>query len=632
MTSSFDPNNKYFVDVANPSTKSGRIRKSLGLDHFKTNFSLEGTGELNQNKEFNNQRTFQPVGFGKTFDYVEQSKTFIHTVDTVLVPAHSHEIIYSDTPANSDSANYNFGRAVQMNDSGGTAVLSFWGVACGGAFVTGTSNGMFTVELSKDNGSTYSHKKTFTTDVSTTTTSEVAILFYENLPIAEYKIKITQLAGTVLTQVAYLWYTTYMNQRGVEQYYKENTASKAIATDLPPTTFKFVGANWTVCAADASPWGDVRSYTYTNDEYVEFYFYGSKCWLGLSGHNTGDGTFTPLIDGATTYLKATTFSTYQPNNVANWWIRIDDGRLTEGWHTLKITKTSGASKALVIFGAGYYSTNSQTTTTKPVICGKDSYFVGIDDAGWTRTGSWTVGKSGPMTLRRYAGTSTNNDTTNITTPNNTNLKAIYLVMANYSNGGNITVSLGGNSSNLRYLNLDGDFVSEDVVFTIYDSFRDGPLHNQVLKVTKIDGTNLFITGIIYEIGDAVENGYLWCFPKMNYVRTSTNLQEPKSNTYRLDVYGVCSEGGNWAQPHVFSYWCPNAASTTYYRPGFPTYPGKDIIQIVTHSVTNGLPANGQSRVNWAVDSVDTTTVVGTIGYNPSGIGTRKIVVRPDRVW
>lgn len=632
-TSGYDSNNQYYTKVVDPTAKQGFQRKPLKLDHFKTNFSLECKGDLSPNTEYDNQRTFQPVNFGKTFDSVVQDKTFIHTVDTFLIPADSHEITYSDTPADNDTASAHFGRRINMNDSGGTAIVSFFGVACGAAFGIGTSNGAFTVELSSDNGSTYTHKKTFTTDVTTGNTPDVAFLFYDSLPIGEYKIKITQIVGTLLTQLGYVWYTTYCNQSGVEQYYLEATAAKSVATDLPPCTFKLVGAWNSENDFYEQAFGGVYSWTSTDAEYFEFYFYGSRVWVNLIYDATNSsGVTTPLIDGATTYLKSTTFTTYAPNNERNVWVRIDNGALEEGWHTLRLTKTSGASYRMNVSGVAYYSTNTQTTVTKPVICGKNSYFVGIDDAAWTRTGSWTVAEGGGAIYRRIAHTSTNTDTTHITTPNVANLKAIYLCCDLSTARGNITTSLGGDAVNLRYLNTDtADYTASDAILLLYDSFRDGGLSNKVLKITKVDGTTFLLTGVIYEIGDACENSYLWAFPKLNHMRVSTSLGIVKSNTYRLDVYGICSEGGNWASPYCFSPWAVHTAAAWYWRTGFIFYPGKDQIQMFFNATVGSIPVNSQARTEDPITHFGNSSVPGVVNTTTSNADIGKLVVNPHRV-
>ena len=118
--------------------------------HFKTNFSINQK-EDTENSYYDNQQMFQQIPFQTKFDYIQQDKTNLQYIDTILVPADSvnGEVVYSGTWANSDSSSFFFGRKKTSSSAGSTAVLSFTGVSVNIMYTkNNVSTGFFSVELS----------------------------------------------------------------------------------------------------------------------------------------------------------------------------------------------------------------------------------------------------------------------------------------------------------------------------------------------------------------------------------------------------------------------------------------------------------------------------------------------------
>ena len=156
------------------------------------------------------------------------------------------------------------------------------------------------------------------------------------------------------------------------------------------------------------------------------------------------------------------------------WVRLDDGNLSEGKHTVKITTTSTSAGSFVLQGWATYSSKAPTTCARSLICGKNSYAVGIDessDSPFTFTGSWTSADEAQSFCGRYIATQTQTDYMTITTP--TNVKAIYLITTIGTTRGEAKISLGGASSNVRYINTDTNNVTQgSSIQPLYDAYMD----------------------------------------------------------------------------------------------------------------------------------------------------------------
>ena len=143
----------------------------------------------------------------------------------------------------------------------------------------------------------------------------------------------------------------------------------------------------------------------------------------------------------------------------------------------------------------------------------------------------------------------------------------------HSGYGELKISLGGASSNVRYINTKTyNYTHRSVIQVAYDSYMDGiSLDNQELRITLNDTTDLVFEGVIFEIGDAVELDSIFCMPKWtryNTSTTSTNEKTSVSTSHRLDVYGSKSDGSSGRQPMVHSGFCYHSSgSYLYYQHG-----------------------------------------------------------------
>jgi len=331
------------------------------------------------------------------------------------------------------------------------------------------------------------------------------------------------------------------------------------------------GGTWdSIGGTSTALWNGINNNTQHNSATVEYKFYGSSIYVIGYIYSTYDATFSVTIDGATTYVKNSSVSMPSYNGDRPVWVRLDNGSLPEGVHTVKITTTStGGSEQLGISGWAHYSgTLYPTTCARSLICGKESYAVGSDSTDFTYTGTWTTEDNAQSFLGRRKKTGTNNDYVTITTP--TNVKAIYLIGLQDSSLGEVVVSLGGASSNLRYLNVDTYNVSQgSFVQVLYDSYMDGiSLDSQELRIKKNGGTYMTVEGVIFEIGDPVESDSIFCMPKWTRYNTSASNKSPVSTSHRLDVYGSKSDGSTGRKPMVHSGFCYHSSgSYVHYRHG-----------------------------------------------------------------
>lgn len=548
--------------------------KNKNVDgHFKTNFSINQK-EDTENSYYDNQQMFQQVPFGTKFDYVQEDKTNLQYIDTILVPADSvnGEVVYSGTWTHSDSSSFFFGRIKRSSTAGSTAILSFSGVSCNIIYTKDNiSTGFFSVELSDDDGATYHSKKIFNTSMAGDYDYNNVTELYQGLEYGDYKVKVTILTGTDTTGIEGFSYATYLVQTPTTQKALLSESPTDI-DDVPPLTTLFGGTWAPINQLTTASWSGVYNATLSNSATVEYKFYGSSIYFSTYFNSSYDATYSVTIDGATTYVKNASIT--NPSYAANRsvWIRLDNGSLPEGVHTVKITTTSAASgESFIITGWAHYSSKYPSTCARSLICGKNSYAVGSDSTDFTYTGTWTPVDGTDSMLGRHTKTSTNSDYVTITTP--ANVKAIYLVNRISTNRGEVKVTLGGASSNIRYFNSDTDNVTQgSFIQMLYDAHIDGiSLDSQELRITKNSGTIFVFEGVIFEIGDVVESDSIFCMPKWTRYNSSSNNKTPVSTSHRLDVYGSKSDGSSGRQPMVHSgYVYHPSGDYTHYRHGLNT--------------------------------------------------------------
>jgi hypothetical protein len=545
--------------------------KNKNVDgHFKTNFSINQK-EDTENSYYDNQQMYQQIPFDTKFDYVQQDKTNLQYIDTILVPADSvnGEIVYSGTWTNYDDTGAMFGRYKYSSTAGSTAVLSFSGVSCNIIYLKNNNTSFISVELSDDNGVTYHSKKTFNVAVTGDTNPENVTELYQGLEYGDYKVKVTILAGASTFYLDGFSYATYLVQTPMTQKALLSQSPTTI-DDVPPLTTLFGGTWDNITGSSTALWNGINNNTSHNSATVEYKFYGSSIYVIGYVYSTYDATFSVTIDGATTYVQNSSVSMPSYNGDRPVWVRLDNGSLPEGVHTVKITTTStGGSENLGISGWAHYSSKYPTTCARSLICGQNSYAVGIDNSDFTLTGSFTKVANGDSFLGRRADTGTAGDNLTITTP--TNCKAIYLITYDRTDQGEVKVTLG--ASHTRYINIDTYNVNQGSnIKLLYDSYIDGiNLDSLTLKIEKnagTGGTNMRIEGVIFEVGDAVESDSIFCMPKWTRYNTSASHKSPVSTSHRLDVYGSKTDGSTGRKPMVHSGFCYHSSgSFVYYQHG-----------------------------------------------------------------
>jgi len=557
--------------------------KNKSVDgHFKTNFSIDQK-EDTEPSEMYAQQAFQQIPFSTKFDYVQPEKTRLQVVDTVVVPATpvNSEIVYTGTWGQSESADYAYG-VVRTSPitSAGTATLSFTGVSCSVSFYeTSNEHATFYAELSSDGGSTWSSKRTIAINSIPSGKSGSIYSLYQGLTYGDYKVKITinpdddpYALSVPYISIESFQYGTYLVQAPITQKAHKMQSPSSLA-DVPPMTTLIdnAGGSINILKTSDNTWNASFINLESNNQTVEFQFYGDKIFVNSYFNNTYDATISIEIDGGTTNVKSAsiTMPSYAANRAV--WVRLDDGNLSEGKHTVKITTTSTSAGSFVLQGWATYSSKAPTTCARSLICGKDSYAVGIDessDSPFTFTGSWTSADEAQSFCGRYIATQTQTDYMTITTP--TNVKAIYLITTIGTTRGEAKISLGGASSNVRYINTDTNNVTQgSSIQPLYDAYMDKiSLDSQELRITNNGPYYLVVEGIIFECGEPVEADYIKCMPKWTRFNNSMQYKCPVTTSQRIDVYGSKSDGSEGTKPVVHSGFCyASSTNPIYYRHG-----------------------------------------------------------------
>ena len=542
--------------------------------HFKTNFSINQK-EDTENSSMQTQQMFQRVPYETKFDYVQEDKTNLQYIETVVVPADSvnGEIEYAGgTWGTSDDAAYAYNRVrFSSTTTSGTATFSFTGVSCN-IMLYETSNpcSTFIAELSSDGGSTYHSKQLINTNKISGGQSGSVYELYQGLEYGDYKVKITTIivpSATYLTIEAFS-YATYLNQKPMMQSALTSGGASDI-NDVPPQTTLFSSGWAYILQTGTAIWNYLYNGAEANGLTAEYKFYGNSIYINAYIASTYHGQFSVTIDGATTYVKNSTVSMPNYNAGKSVWVRLDNGSLPEGVHTVKITTTAASgSQRLIVQGWAHYASKNPTTCARSLICGKDSYAVHPEDSSFSYTGTWTNIEDASTMFQRLPYTTTNSDYVTITTP--TNVKAIYVVIKYSSDRGEIKLSLGGASSNVRYINTDtSNYTTACAPCLAYDSYMDGiSLDSQELRITKESGSYMAIEGVIFEIGDAVEVDAIHCMPKWGRNNISSFNQVTVTTSHRLDVYGSKSDASPGRQPMVHSgFVYHTSGSNIHYRHG-----------------------------------------------------------------
>jgi hypothetical protein len=545
--------------------------KNKNVDgHFKTNFSINQK-EDTENSYYDNQQMFQQIPFDTKFDYVQQDKTNLQYIDTILVPADSvnGEIVYSGTWATNIDSNCILGVNRGSSTANSTAILSFSGVSVNLIYLkSATSTDFISVELSDDDGVTYHSKKTFNTGMSGDYNYKNVTELYQGLDYGDYKVKVTLLNGSDVFRIEGFSYATYLVQTPMAQKALLSQSPTDI-DDVPPLT-TLIGGTWNTIQSTATGlWNGIYHEAHSNNATLEYKFYGSSIFINIYVSPGYNAVFSVEIDGAVSYVNNSSVS-LPSYGAGSMWVRLDNGALPEGRHTVKVTTTTcSGSQKFAVTGWAHYSSKYPAACARSLICGQNSYAVGIDNSDFTLTGSFTKVDAANSFLGRRADTGTDGDNLTITTP--TNCRAIYLITYDETDEGEVKITLG--ASNTRYINVDSNASNlGSQIKLLYDSYIDGiNLDSLTLKIEKnagAGGTNMRIEGVIFEVGDAVELDSIFCMPKWTRYNASSNRFTPVSTSHRLDVYGSKSDGSTGRKPMVHSGFCYHSSgSYVHYRHG-----------------------------------------------------------------
>ncbi|MHA1972977.1 MAG: hypothetical protein ACTSW1_08290 [Candidatus Hodarchaeales archaeon] len=557
-----------------------------GVDTFETNFSIDQKEGV-ESTQYDNQQMFQRIGFGSKFDSLVSDSEFLHRLENVLVPATSHEVTYVGTWSNLTTASVKFGDRRATSTADDTATFGFTGVSVSVAMNFYTGMASIYSEISSDAGATWSQRKAITPDVDSGDVFNVIFELYSGLEYGDYEVRLTAVASATYAMIInYFSYTTYMVQKSVDQYALLSGGPSDI-DDVPSTT-SLLSGTWAVDVAGSTVWNNIRHSSATTASYIEMKFYGDAIWASLQWVSTADRDIDVLIDGVTTSVKAAVINTLAPTNDQSSKVRLDDGTLTDGEHTVRLTVSATGAGTIFISGWGWHSSSQDSTVCNDLIIGDSSYAVGIDDAGFSFSGGgWAaVGDTAGAFLRRTKNTTANTDYAEYTTQNNADLKAVYGIWSRGTDHGEIKIQIAGGTD--RYINSDtNNYTKYNGIYQLYDSEIDGiTLHNKVLRITKVDGTNMRLEGLIFEVwgADKVGADHITVMPKWTKYNTTDVSTAAVSNSYRFSINGSGKTGRDRNPVIHTGYLYSAAGADMYFQHGSGVNPSEVVFNVLAKSV------------------------------------------------
>lgn len=440
------------------------------------------------------------------------------------------------------------GQQASTSTAGAVATFKFFGNAVSIAYVKQTTSGIFKLEWSDDDGTTWYGEKIVDTNYTTLSgnVNDVGTLDYTWDTYAYRTVRITQI-NTDSTKITSARYRTIATQHEASRYWSQPLASIGV-DDIPFGAILLTGSSW---VANGNPGSDlIWNYSYhsnsSSGEKLKFKFYGSILWVCLS---SSDSDISVTIDGATTDVVNSTVNLGTTNTSTSVWVRVSADSLTDAEHECELTNNSGNT-----YFSGYrvYSEKFDSTVTQEVILGGATEIVPVDDSAWdftNATGSTGLEDNSAYYLRRRFKLDNTNDYAEIDTP--TGVNAIYLIVAQADTSGTAEFTLDGSKS--RKLNADTLNSNNNLglkTLLIYDSKFDGDLDSQTLRITSLDGNKYQFSAIIFEKwGDSpFEANHLYGMRKWHRFETGENVENTVSSTLRIDLEGVKSDISPGALP------------------------------------------------------------------------------------
>lgn len=632
-----DSNISNFVKI---NFQNDFVKNSLefiqGTSTFKTNFSIDRLIRANVPSDNDAFKT-QFIDYGFRFDSIIPSLTRLQDCFTIGISPNSPEIQYTGTWSDNIASNYSFGLSKTSSTANDFLTFDFEGSCVGVIMNVYIDQGLFSTELSDDDGITWKYRKNHTSYTANSGVSNgTNYRLYENLEIKTYKVKLTVLSnasGVSTIRFSGAYYSIYGVLSDCKQHYYEATEIKTL-DDLPPCTHLLVGTWFTNTPifneSQNGSWGGVHMITGTAGDYLKFRFYGKRAWFHYIPLT--NVTLNITIDGSTSSVLNPNFSMIAVgSSEVNACLRLDNGTLIDGWHDVKITIASVTGGAHFRSSGFIHSADSyDSTVTRSLITGDKSELIHFHDSRITKNGSWTITSS-----QNYIGiastyTINNGDSIAITTPNDSTLKAIYGIFTMNIDRGIIEATLGASQS--RFLNLDtSNFISYNEMFLLYDSHKDGSLANKELKIYKRGGTQGEILGVIFEYGEiATESGVTVIQKNNRWTHNGVTVYTGMPNTYRLDVTGVRSDFSSERKPYIFTPYIEQQAWLNF---GLPLNINDGVMVLYRNS--SGYNSNGYSA---GIQTIDHYAYFGRLASNfktiqgAAAIGWHKLGMFLSKVW
>jgi hypothetical protein len=306
----------------------------------------------------------------------------------------------------------------------------------------------------------------------------------------------------------------------------------------------------------------MASPTNTTSPKVRFKFKGKAIWLFTRSVSLSAPTMVFKIDGVQTEVKVQTYnhqvhSSVDPLPIAH---LINNEELTDDIHELEISiQTSGTSQGIEISGYAWYSEDQRSTTSRDVICGKESEIISVTDTRFTNNGySISTTSTDQLFGTNGTGFTPNIDELTITTPNipEKPLRAIYAVINVEDGIGNshrTRISLGGVNNNVIYIQhaMSNRDWGQQIVF-LYDAFLlNQPIDGLTLRMTP-DAGNSYINGVIFEYGDIVEKDRGYFIPKVTLMNAPLEHTPHYISTMQyLSVKGIKKDNSSGIKHNVF---------------------------------------------------------------------------------
>ncbi len=533
------------LKTQNPSGTEAAVLTGLS-QKWATNFSLpwrESTEDYGMLKSYEKNKFNYGFRNGG-FDSIE--KGHVRSVCWQYAHVLSEEFDFDANWSYSGNSGAIMGQQAATSTAGAVGTFKFFGNAISIAYVKQTASGIFKLEWSDDDGTTWYGEKIVDTDYTTLSGDvvDVGALDYTWDTYAYRTVRITQV-NTDSTKITSARYRTIATQYEISRYWSQSSAT-IDTDDIPFGAVLLTGTGLTVNASNNTMWNYSYQNITTSGDKINFKFYGKILWICLYAGNS-DVSIT--IDGATTDVINDNFDLTTTGTNTGVWVRVSDDTLSDGEHECEITAGTGN---VHLQGYRVYSEKYDSTVTQEIILGGDTEIVPVDDSDWDFTnasGSTGLETNDAYYLRRRFKLDNTSDYVEIDTP--TGVNAVYLIAAQASGSGTVEITLDGLKS--RKLNANTNSTDNNMglkTLLLYDSKFDGDLDSQTLRITSLDGNKYQISAVIFEKwGDGpFEANQLYGMRKWHRFETGANIQQTVSSTLRIDLEGAKADISPGALP------------------------------------------------------------------------------------